>query len=71
MKTFTVTSTNDLFAHLEALKLYYGYSARSEIIEKALDELINKHSSDDVFQYYLSEARNKLKAKEVQDDSKI
>lgn len=65
MKTFTVTSTNDLFAHLEALKLYYGYSARSEIIEKALDELIKKHSSDDAFQYYLSEVRKRLKAEEV------
>ena len=71
MAKFTVTLTDDLFAHLEALKLYYGYSTRSEIVEKALDELIKKHSSDDVFQYYLSEARNKLKVKEAQDDSKI
>lgn len=69
MKKIIVTLTDDLFVHLEALKLYYGYSTRSEIVEKALDELIKKHSSDDVFRYYLSEARNRLKVKEVQDDS--
>lgn len=66
MKKFIGTVTDDLFAHLEALKLYYGYSTKSEIVEKALDELIKKHSSNDVFRYYLSEARNKLKAKEVE-----
>lgn len=71
MKRVSVTLTNDLFAHLEALKIYYGYSTRSEIVEKALDELIKKHSSNDVFQYYLSEARKRLKDKEAQDDSKI
>lgn len=71
MKKIIVTLTDDLFVHLEALKLYYGYSTRSEIVEKALDELIKKHSSNDVFRYYLSEARNRLKVKEVQDDSKI
>ena len=66
MKKFTVTLTDDLFAHLEALKLYYGYSTRSEIVEKALDELINKLVGDNVFLYYLSEARNKLKVEEVE-----
>ena len=66
MKKFTVTLTDDLFAHLEALKLYYGYSTRSEIVEKALDELINKLAVGDVFWYYLSEARNKLKVEEVE-----
>nr|DAK43824.1 MAG TPA: nickel responsive regulator [Caudoviricetes sp.] len=66
MKKITVTLTDDLFAHLEALKLYYGYSTRSEIVKKALDELINKLAGNDVFWYYLSEARNKLKAEEVE-----
>lgn len=66
MKKFTVTLTDDLFAHLEALKLYYGYSTRSEIVEKALDELINKLAGNDVFWYYLSEARNKSKVEEVE-----
>ena len=66
MKKITVTLTDDLFAHLEALKLYYGYSTRSEIVKTALDELINKLAGNDVFWYYLSEARNKLKAEEVE-----
>lgn len=64
MKRVSVTLTDELFAHLEALKLYYGYSTRSEIVEKALDELIKKHSSNDIFRYYLSEVRNKMKARE-------
>ncbi len=68
MKRFTITLTNDLFVHLEALKLYYGYTNKSEIIEKALDELINKQASGDVFQYYLSKVRKRLKVKELQDD---
>lgn len=66
MKKFTVTLTDDLFAHLEALKLYYGYSTRSEIVEKALDELIKKHSSNDIFRYYLSEVKKRLKDEEVE-----
>lgn len=66
MKKFIVTLTDDLFAHLEALKLYYGYSTRSEIVEKALDELIKKHSSNDVFRYYLNAARKRLKDKEAE-----
>ena len=66
MKKITVTLTDDLFALLEALKLYYGYSTRSEIVKKALDELINKLAVGDVFRYYLSEARNKLKVEEVE-----
>ena len=66
MKKFTVTLTDDLFAHLEALKLYYGYSTRSEIVEKALDELISKHASNDVFRYYLSGEKKRLKDEEVE-----
>lgn len=66
MKKFTVTLTDDLFAHLEALKLYYGYSTRSEIVEKALNELIKKHSSNDVFRYYLSGVKKRLKYEEVE-----
>lgn len=66
MKKITATLTNDLFAHLEALKLYYGYTTRSEIIEKALDELISKHASNDVFRYYLSGVKKRLKDDEVE-----
>lgn len=61
MKKITVTLPNDLFAHLESLKLYYGYSTRYEVIEKALDELIGKCAGNIVFQHYLSKVRNDLK----------
>ena len=71
MKRVSVTITDDLFMHLEALKMYYGYPSRAEVIRKALDELIKKHSSNDVFRYYLNAARKRLKDKEVQDDSKV
>lgn len=66
MKRVSVTLTDDLFAHLQALKLYYGYTTRSEVIEKALDELISKHASNDVFRYYLSGVKKRLKDEEVE-----
>ena len=67
MKTFTVTSTNDLFAHLEALRSYYGYSTRAELIEKALDGLIRECATDEAFQYYLAEAREILNEREKKE----
>lgn len=70
-KKILITLTNDLFEHLEALKLYYGYKNRSAVIEKALDELISKCVSNEVFHYYLTCAREILRDKEVQDDTKI
>lgn len=70
-KKILITLTNDLFEHLEALKLYYGYKNRSEVVEKSLDELISKRVSNEVFRYYLTCAREILRDKEVQDDSKI
>ena len=63
-KKVSITLTNDLFEHLEALKLYYGYKSRSAVIEKALDELISKCVSDDVFHYYLTCARKELRDRE-------
>lgn len=59
-KKVSITLSNDLFEHLEALKLYYGYKSRSEVVEKALDELISKSASDEVFHYYLACTREKL-----------
>ena len=66
MKRVSLVLTDDLFMHLEALRMYYNYPSKADVIRKALDELIKEHSSNDVFRYYLSEARNKLKAKEVE-----
>lgn len=67
MKRISITLSNDLVAHLDALKLYYGYDRRSDVVEKALDGLIHECASSEVFQYYLSEERNKLKSKEVNE----
>ena len=67
MKRISMTLSNDLVAHLDALKSYYGYERRSEVVEKALDELINKCASDDAFQYYLAEAREILNERETKE----
>lgn len=57
MKRISVTITDDLFMHLEALRMYYDYPSRTEVIRKALDELISKCSSSEVFHLYLKGAR--------------
>lgn len=67
MKRISITLSNDLVAHLDALKSYYGYERRSEVVEKALDELINQCASDDAFQYYLAEAREILNERETKE----
>lgn len=67
MKRISMTLSNDLVAHLDALKSYYGYDRRSDVVEKALDELINKCASDAAFQYYLTEAREILNERETKE----
>lgn len=64
MKRISVTINNDLFEHLEALRLYYGYSTRTEVIKKALDEFISKHASNKVFNCYLTGTREILRDRE-------
>lgn len=61
MRKITISLPDDLFAHIEALKRYYGYSARTEIIIKALDDLIGKCAGNIVFLHYLNEVRNDMK----------
>lgn len=34
MKRVQVTFTDDLFMHLEALRMYYGYNSRAEGYQK-------------------------------------
>lgn len=57
MKRISLRLPDDLVLHLDALKLYYDYKSRSEVVEKALDGLINKHKLDIVYGYYLTGAR--------------
>ena len=66
MKRVSVTLTNNLLEHIEALKLYYGYSSRAEVIRKALDGLIDEHTTNEVFGYYLKEVREILRDREVE-----
>lgn len=57
MKRVSATITDDLFMNLEALRMYYDYPSRAEVIRKALDELISKCSLNEVFHLYLKGAR--------------
>lgn len=61
MKRVSVNLSDDLFMHLEALRMYYDYPSRSEVIRKALDELINKNTSSEVFKVYLRGAREVMR----------
>lgn len=60
-KKVSVTVSQDLFAYIEALKIYYGYNSRSEVVEKALDEFIGKNSNNVVFSKYLHNVRESMK----------
>lgn len=57
MKRVSVNLSDDLFMHLEALRMYYGYPSRAEVIRKVLDDSISKCSSSTVFAAYVSGAR--------------
>ena len=64
VKRISLSLSDDLVLHLDALKLYYGYKSRSEVVEKSLDELIDKHKLDIVFDYYLTVARETQRDRE-------
>lgn len=64
MKRVSVNLSDDLFMHLEALRMYYDYPSRAEVIRKALDDSISKCSSSMVFDFYLSGAREILRDRE-------
>lgn len=66
MKKITVTLTDDLFMHIEALRMYYGYNSRAEVLRKALDDLISKCTQNERFYYYRKEARKILRDREVE-----
>lgn len=60
-KKVSATVSQDMFAYIEALKIYYGYNSRSEVVEKALDEFIGKNSNNVVFLKYLHNVRESMK----------
>lgn len=65
-KKVSVTVSQDLFEHIEALKIYYGYNSKSEVVEKALDEFIRKYSNNVIFLEYLHNVRENMK-KEMEE----
>ena len=46
MKRVSVTLTDDLFIHLEALRMYYGYNSRAEVTRRAwMIQLVSVHQA--------------------------
>lgn len=52
------TITQDLYDHVEAIKEYGGYRSMSEVINKALEKLVNDHDSNEIYKYYLQMVRD-------------
>lgn len=66
MRKIQITINQDLYNHLEAMKLYFGYRRMSEVVIKALDEMINKNAGSDVFQFHLSEIRKNTENEDME-----
>ena len=60
-KKVSLTVSQDLFEHIEAMKTYYGYNNRSEVLEKALDDFIGNFRNNVVFLKYLHNVRENMK----------
>ena len=52
------TITQDLHDHVEAIKEYGGYRSISEVVNKALEKLVNEHTNNDIYKYYLQKVRD-------------
>ena len=52
------TLTKDMYDHVEALKEYGGYRSISEVVNKALEKLVNEHTNNDIYKYYLQKVRD-------------
>ena len=52
------TLTKDLYDHVEAIKEYSGYGSISEVVNKALEKLVNDHDSNEIYKYYLKKVRD-------------
>ena len=50
--------TKDMYDHVEALKEYGGYRSISEVVNKALEKLVNEHTNNDIYKYYLQKVRD-------------
>lgn len=52
------TLTKDMYDHVEAIKEYGGYRSISEVVNKALEKLVNEHAYNKIYKYYLQKARD-------------
>lgn len=51
------TITQDLYNHVKAIKEYGGYRSVSEVVNKALENLVNEHTDNEIYKYYLQKVR--------------
>lgn len=58
------TLTKDMYDHVEAVKEYGGYGSISEVVNKALEKLVNEHTDNEIYKYYLQKVRNGRKVAE-------
>lgn len=52
------TITQDLYDHVEAIKEYGGYRSVSEVVNKALENLVNEYTDNEIYKYYLQKTRS-------------
>ena len=52
------TITQDLYDHVEAIKEYGGYRSVSEVVNKALENLVNEYTDNEIYKYYLQKIRS-------------
>ena len=52
------TITQDLYDHVEAIKEYGGYRSVSEVVNKALENLVNEYTDNEIYKYYLQKVRD-------------
>ena len=57
-KKIQATITKDLYDHVEAIKEYCGYGSISEVVNKALEKLVNEHTDSEIYKYYLQKVRD-------------
>lgn len=51
------TITQELYDHVEAVKEYGGYRSISEVVNKALENLVNAYTDNEIYKYYLQKTR--------------
>jgi len=58
IRKIQATLTKDMYDHVEAIKEYGGYRSMSEVVNKALENLVNDHDSSEIYKYYLQKVKD-------------